>query len=76
MIHLKFLNDLKIQNVNRLVVAHLNVNSIEKKIESLKEIIRGNVDILVLSETKLDNSFSTNIFDMEGYTQPFRRDKY
>ena len=26
----KILNDLKIQNVNRLVVAHLNVNSIEK----------------------------------------------
>ena len=47
----------------------------KKKIESLKEIIRGIVDILVLSETQLDHPFSTNIFDMEGYTQLFTRDR-
>ena len=71
----KILNDLRIKNINRLVIGHLNVNSVERKFESLKEVIQGNIDILVLSETKLDESYSTNMFDIEGYTLPFRRDR-
>ena len=33
------------------------------------------VDILVLTETKLDNSFPTNQFLIEGYSKPFRLDR-
>ena len=37
--------------------------------------MQGKVDILVLTETKLDNSFPTNQFLIEGYSKPFRLDK-
>ena len=43
------------RNLNKLVVAHLNISSLRLKFDSLRQKITGNVDML--SETKLDNSF-------------------
>ena len=37
--------------------------------------IKGNVDILVISETKLDASFSVGQFKIPGFKTPFRRDR-
>ena len=45
------------RNLNKLVVAHLNINSLRLKFDSLVQKITGNVIILKISETKLDNSF-------------------
>ena len=41
-------------------------------------MIPGNVDIMMLSETKLDDSFPTSQFLIEGFQKPFRvdRDRY
>ena len=41
----------------------------------MKFLLQGKVDILVLTETKLDNSFPTNQFLIEGYSKPFRLDR-
>ena len=71
----QILRNLKIKNINRLVIGHLNINSIRRKFDSLKTIVDSNIDILVITETKLDESFLTNMFDIEGYTLPFRQDK-
>ena len=71
----KILRDLKISNINRLVVAHLNINHIIGKFDSMKEIIRDNIDILAISETKIDHSFPTSMFDINGYSLPFRCDR-
>ena len=45
------------RNLYKLVVAHLKINSLRFKLHSLAQEITGNVDILMISETKLDNSF-------------------
>ena len=37
--------------------------------------IKGNVDILVISETKLDESFPVGQFKIPGFATPFRRDR-
>ena len=71
----KILKNLKIKNINRLVIGHLNINSIASKFESLKTIVANNIDILVITESKLDESFPINMFNLEGYTLPFRLDK-
>ena len=71
----KILRDLNISNINRLVVAHLNINHIIGKFDSMKEIIRDNIDILAISETKIDHSFPTSMFDIYGYSLPFRCDR-
>jgi len=54
------------QNV---VISHLNVNSISNKHTEVKELIAtGKLDILVLSETKLDESYQQSLFEIEGYS--------
>ena len=71
---LQLLKKLKISNLNRLVIGHLNINSLRNKFESLKLLIKGNIDILVLTESKLDNTFPLQQFAIEGYSMPFRLD--
>ena len=69
------LKNIKIKNVNRLVIGHLNINSIRGKFESLKEIIQNYIDILVVSESKLDESFPPAQFKIDGYDLPYRKDR-
>ena len=57
------------------MVAHLNINSLRLKFDSLAQKITGNVDILMISETKLDNSFPEGQFLIEGYSKPYRIDR-
>ena len=40
------------RNLNKLVVAHLNINSLRIKFDNLLQKITGNVHILMTSETK------------------------
>ena len=54
-------------NFNRLVLAHININSIRKV-----QQITNNVDFLMTSETKLDNSFPEGQFLIPGYSSPYR----
>ena len=46
---------IRLDNLNKLVIAHLNINSIRNKFDFFVEKIKGNVDILMISETKLDD---------------------
>ena len=52
----------------------MNVNSIRKKIVSIQEPIKRTVDIFLISETKIDDSFSNAQFKIEGYKN-FRKDR-
>ena len=70
-----FLRNIRIKNVNRVIVATLNINSIRNKFDQLKLSIMGNVDILVITETKLDGTFPTAMFMIDGYSKPYRRDR-
>ena len=65
----------KLNSINKVVFAHININSIRNKFEDLKEIAQNNIDILTISETKLDESFPTNEFNMDAYAPPFRLDR-
>ena len=44
-------------NQNKLVIIHININSLRNKFELLTEKTKGNVDILLISETKINESF-------------------
>ena len=61
--------------MNRIVLAHLNINSLRNKLDLLADQIKGNVDVLAISETKLDDSFPTGQFKIPGYASPFRLDR-
>ena len=59
---------------NRLVVAQLNTNSLRNKFTSLSTIIKDSVDILQISEIKIESSFPTTQFHIDVYTI-YRRDR-
>ena len=69
------LKELRSKNEDRLIIAHLNINFLRNKFEALKSLVHGKVDILVISETKLDESFPINKFILEGFSTPFRADR-
>ena len=62
------IENIRSKNTNRLIIAQLNINSLRYKFDSLAEILRSNVDIILISETKIDSSFPTAQFKIEGYT--------
>ena len=70
-----FIRNIKIKNVNRIVIASLNINSVSGKFDQLKEIIGTNIDILTIQETKLDSSFPPQQFIIQGYSEPYRLDR-
>ena len=60
-------------NLNKFVVAHLNIISMRNKFEALIRNVSGEVDLLMISETKIDESFpkrSVCVGGGEGYQNP------
>ena len=45
------------RNSQRIILGDLNINPIKNKFDLLDDQIERNVDIMVISETKLDESF-------------------
>ena len=50
------INKLRLKNINRFVISHLNINSLPNKFDQLKMI-----------QTKLDSSFSDSQFIIGGF---------
>ena len=69
------LKSLHIGNLNSAIITQININSIRNKFDALVNGVRGNVDILMISETKTDDSFQTRQFLIEGYTAPYHLDR-
>ena len=69
------LNNLRVSNINRVIFAHININSIRNKCAMLADMVAGRVDILLISETKINETFPTAQFLIPGYTTPYRADR-
>ena len=68
------IKDLKTKNPNNPTCAYLNINSVTNKLENLATMLQQNIDILCLAETKIDNSYPTGQFILQGYKTPYRLD--
>ena len=71
----QLLKGIREANDKGLVIAHLNINFLYHKFEALNSLVINNIDILILSETKLDDSFPTSEFLISGFSAPFRKDR-
>ena len=69
------LRNVRISNINRLIFGHLNINSLRNKFNLLCEQIKGSIDIFMISETKLDDSFPQGQFLIDGFHSPLRFDR-
>ena len=65
---------IRMRNIDKIIVAHLNIKSLRNKVDSLIGQITGNIDILMVSETTLDESFPISQFIIEGFGVPYRVD--
>ena len=59
------------ENTNKLVFAHVNINSLRNKFELLVDQFKGNIDVLVISETKIDDNFPLENFLIGGLSKPY-----
>ena len=56
------------RNLNRVILAQVNINSLPNKFDILAEGIKMKVDVLIISETKPDKTFPSRQFYIEGLT--------
>ena len=63
------------KNLHQIIFDHLNINSLKNEFDALVDQIKENVDSLVISETKLDESFPESQFQIPGFTSPFQWDQ-
>ena len=68
------LQNLRIRNIDKIIFGHLNINSIRNKFELFTDLVAGRVDIILISETKLNDSFPVPQFNIAGYST-LRRDR-
>ena len=69
------LRDLRVKNVNKVIIGTLNINSLASKFDQLREVIGKNLDIFTIQETKLDSSFPSHQLALTGYSEPYRLDR-
>ena len=69
------MQNLRKNYLNHIMIGHLNVNSLGSKLTEIKELQNlCKIDVLVLSETKLDGSYKQEVLDIDGYSC-IRQDK-
>ena len=66
---------LRIRNPNKIITGNLNINPLPNKFEQLKDKVLQHIDILVLTETKLDDTFPTAQFLVNGFSEPYILDR-
>ena len=64
---------MKENSPNKIIVGHLNINTLRNKFEALQFIINRNLGIL-LSEAKLDDSFPSAQVMLKNFGISFRLD--
>ena len=71
----KGLKEIKIQSSDKSVLGHFNINSVKNKFEALTYITDNNINLPLISQTKLDESLPTAQFQMKGFSVPYRYDR-
>ena len=62
------IKNLSLSNVDKVIFGNLNINSLPNKFDQLREIELKYVDVLVIAETKLCDTFLTSQFLVTGFS--------
>ena len=57
-----------------ITFSYLNINSIRNKFDSIRTALVDHVDIFIAAETKINESFPTAQFVIDGFHKPLRLD--
>ena len=79
---IEYLQNLRIGNSGNRLIRHLNINSIRKKVDNLPHMTGKKIDILMISESKLNDTFPTSqVFqlvkfsNLSSFKEPFSLDR-
>ena len=62
------------ENLDNVIVGTLNINSISPKFGKFKLMVSGYFDVIIVTETKLDDSFPKEQLYIDGFSIPYRLD--
>ena len=65
------LRHFRLNHPQQIIIGHLNINSIRNKFNLMKTILTRDIDILMITKTKLDDSFPVSQFEIDGFSTPF-----
>ena len=68
------LKDDRLKHPKNVVISYLNINSVRNKLDLLEPLVSGLVDVLSIAEIKLDGSFPSSQFTLNGFKNPYRLD--
>ena len=63
------------KNMQKIAVEQRNINSIRIKFNPLMASVAKNIDISLITETKIASTFPVNHFYLNGYNAPYRNDR-
>ena len=66
---------MRTKNPERVIIGNLIINSLPNKFEQLKDTVLKYVDVLVLTEAKLDDSFPKAQLLVDRFSEPYRYDR-
>ena len=66
------IKNLRLRNVNKVIIGNLNSNSLSNK---LRETVLKYDGVLVVTETRLDDTFLLSQFLVTGFSVPYRLDQ-
>ena len=69
------IKNLRLININKVIFANLNINSLPNKFDQLREIVLIYADVLVVTEAKLDDTFLTSQYLVTGFSVSYRLDR-
>ena len=56
---------------NEITIVHIYLNSLRNKFDILMNGVTGYNEILMISETKVDDIFLQNMYHLQGFSNPY-----
>ena len=67
--------EIRTQNFNNVIIGNLNINSLTFKFDELRLIVTDIFDILIITETNLDDTFPLSQVHIDGFSTPYILDR-
>ena len=64
----------RIESIYNVIIGNLNINSFPNRFDELKVLVNGMLDILIITEATLDDTFPVSQFHIDEFSKPYRLD--
>ena len=68
------LKSIRLKYPKNIIIGYININSIRNKFESFSMMVKDYLDVLIISETKIDSTFPDSQFQILGFKKLLRLD--